>query len=107
MGTDPSGGRGYDYRVDDPRVDAEGGLLLILEFVPDSKRTWIQFLGRTARQDRKGQYLTVLLTKDYEQLQGLQEIEDPTEKILDWKDKELRNKITAMEMEKDLGFLAN
>ncbi|CAE8696196.1 unnamed protein product, partial [Polarella glacialis] len=63
--TDRRGGRGTDYRVDNPDVDAEGGLLLIPAVVPSSQREWIQFLGRTARQDRRGQYCAVLCSKDY------------------------------------------
>ncbi|CAK0853073.1 unnamed protein product [Prorocentrum cordatum] len=63
--TDPRGGRGTDYRVDDPGVDGRGGLLLIPTIVPTSQREWIQFLGRTARQDRRGQFCTVLCETDY------------------------------------------
>ena len=31
--------------------------MLLLEYVPESEREWIQFLGRTARHDHPGQYL--------------------------------------------------
>eukprot|EP00429_Kryptoperidinium_foliaceum_P071067 CAMPEP_0176058566 /NCGR_PEP_ID=MMETSP0120_2-20121206/29181_1 /TAXON_ID=160619 /ORGANISM="Kryptoperidinium foliaceum, Strain CCMP 1326" /LENGTH=1562 /DNA_ID=CAMNT_0017392095 /DNA_START=32 /DNA_END=4720 /DNA_ORIENTATION=+ len=54
------GGRGHDYRVTDPAVDEHGGLMLILSWVPWSEREWIQFLGRTARQDHCGQYAVLL-----------------------------------------------
>lgn len=64
--TDPRGGRGTDYRVDDPDVDEHGGLLLIPTLVPTSQREWTQFLGRTARQDRRGQFCAVLCSSDYE-----------------------------------------
>jgi len=64
--TDPRGGRGTDYRVDDLDVDEHGGLLLIPTAVPTSQRDWTQFLGRTARQDRKGQFCLVLCSEDYE-----------------------------------------
>ncbi|CAK0828442.1 unnamed protein product [Prorocentrum cordatum] len=66
--TDPRGGRGTDYRVDDSDVDAQGGLLLIPTFVPTSRRDWTQFLGRTARQDRRGQFCCVLNDADYRAL---------------------------------------
>ena len=42
-----------------------GGLMLIIGFVPDSEREYIQFLGRTARQDKRGQFAAVLLQSDY------------------------------------------
>lgn len=63
--TDRRGGRGTDYRVDDEEVNDAGGLLLIPTFVPESRREWTQFLGRTARQDRRGQYCAVLCSADY------------------------------------------
>lgn len=63
--TDPRGGRGTDYRVDDKTVDAHGGLLLIPTLVPTSRREWTQFLGRTARQDCRGQFCCVLCAADY------------------------------------------
>jgi len=36
--------------------------------VPTSQREWTQFLGRTARQDRRGQFCAVLCNSDYESL---------------------------------------
>jgi len=66
--TDPRGGRGTDYRVDDPDVDERGGLLLILTVMPTSQRDWTQYMGRTARQDRKGQFCLVLCCEDYASL---------------------------------------
>jgi hypothetical protein len=42
-----------------------GGLMLIIGLVPDSEREYIQFLGRTARQDKRGQFAAVLLASDY------------------------------------------
>jgi len=68
--TDPRGGRGTDYRVDDPTVDGRGGLLLIPTAVPTSQRDWTQYLGRTARQDRRGQFCAVLCSADYAHLQA-------------------------------------
>eukprot|EP00971_Amphidinium_carterae_P159993 3172051-Amphidinium_carterae.1 len=62
--TTAEGGRGHDYRVVDPSIDEAGGLLLILTWVPWSEREWIQFLGRTGRQDHAGQYATLLNAED-------------------------------------------
>jgi hypothetical protein len=62
--TTAEGGRGHDYRIVDPEVDEKGGLLLILTWVPWSEREWIQFLGRTGRQDRHGQYAVFLDGED-------------------------------------------
>jgi len=56
----PEGGRGHDYRVTDAQIDKHGGLLVIITFVPLSIRDWMQFTGRTARQDRRGQYAVIL-----------------------------------------------
>lgn len=39
--------------------------MLIIGFVPDSEREYIQFLGRTARQDKRGQFAAVLHEEDY------------------------------------------
>eukprot|EP00928_Gymnodinium_smaydae_P061945 TRINITY_DN458_c0_g6_i1.p1 TRINITY_DN458_c0_g6~~TRINITY_DN458_c0_g6_i1.p1 ORF type:complete len:1920 (-),score=455.95 TRINITY_DN458_c0_g6_i1:187-5574(-) len=58
--TTAEGGRGHDYRVVDPAIDAKGGMLLILMWVSWSEREWIQFLGRTARQDHEGQIAVFL-----------------------------------------------
>jgi len=62
--TTAEGGRGHDYRVVDPAIDKAGGLLLILTWVPWSEREWIQFLGRTGRQDHAGQYAVLLDAQD-------------------------------------------
>ena len=62
--TDYFGGRGIDYPVgrseDAEEIDARGGLMLIMTNIPDNGREWIQWIGRTARQDQKGQYAVVL-----------------------------------------------
>ncbi|KAK3267466.1 hypothetical protein CYMTET_23979 [Cymbomonas tetramitiformis] len=63
--TSPIGGRGQDYRVLDDAVDVNGGLMLIVGFIPESEREYVQFLGRTGRQDKKGQFAAVLLANDY------------------------------------------
>jgi len=98
--TDPRGGRGTDYRVDDQSVDANGGLLLVSTWVPTSRREWTQFLGRTARQDCHGQYCCILNTNDYKALAtkykqtlpsfgGL----DIVESILTWGDRDTSERI--------------
>jgi len=60
--TDPFGGRGHDFCVRDDRehVEAHGGMLVITTFIPESERDWIQWKGRTARSDNKGQHAVVL-----------------------------------------------
>ena len=60
--TDPYGGRGFDYDVRDESANFEGGLLVIALTVP-AGRDWIQWKGRTARGDRKGQ-LSVILNRE-------------------------------------------
>mmetsp|Transcript_40220 Transcript_40220/g.86259 ORF Transcript_40220/g.86259 Transcript_40220/m.86259 type:complete len:1349 (+) Transcript_40220:1-4047(+) len=58
--TTPEGGRGHDFRTIDSTVDKRGGLFVIVTWIPDSLRDWMQFKGRTARQDKNGQYAVVL-----------------------------------------------
>ena len=55
-----------DRRVQDDAVEINGGLMLVIGYVPDSEREYIQFLGRTARQDKRGQFCAVLLNSDYD-----------------------------------------
>ena len=43
----------------DKEANAHGGMLVIATSIPD-EREWIQWRGRTARQDRPGQYHVVL-----------------------------------------------
>ena len=62
--TDPFGGRGHDYTVSDDHADDYGGMLVIVTMIPESERDWIQWIGRTARNDRKGQYAVILNEKD-------------------------------------------
>jgi len=71
--TTAEGGRGHDYRVSDPSVDEKGGVLLISMWVSWSQREWIQFLGRTARQDHEGQLAVYLNAKsaDVDELKTL------------------------------------
>ena len=62
--TDVFGGRGQDYRVADSTVDDAGGLLVIAACFPDTEREWTQWRGRTARNDRAGQYAVLLERSD-------------------------------------------
>ena len=57
--TDRFGGRGHDFQVVDKEANANGGMLVIATSIPD-EREWIQWRGRTARQDRPGQFYVVL-----------------------------------------------
>ena len=61
--TDWFGGRGHDFDCLDERANAEGGMLVVATSIPDA-REWAQWKGRTARQDRPGQYLVVLSAED-------------------------------------------
>jgi len=45
--------------------DLRGGMLLIPMFLPSSERDWIQYQGRTARQDKRGQMTAVLNIESY------------------------------------------
>eukprot|EP00935_MAST-01C_sp_MAST-1C-sp1_P001407 g1407.t1 len=62
--TDYFGGRGHDFICIDNKIDAAGGMMLILTQIPESQREWVQWLGRTARQDKKGQWALVLNSAD-------------------------------------------
>jgi hypothetical protein len=74
--TDKFGGRGHDFQVVDKEANANGGMLVIATSIPD-EREWIQWKGRTARQDRPGQFCVLLdvgvppLSKDSELLAKL------------------------------------
>ena len=57
--TDKFGGRGHDFQVIDKESNANGGMLVIATSIPD-EREWIQWKGRTARQDRPGQFYVIL-----------------------------------------------
>ena len=57
--TDRFGGRGHDFQVVDKAANANGGMLVIATSIPD-EREWIQWKGRTARQDRPGQFYVIL-----------------------------------------------
>lgn len=68
--TEKWGGRGHDFKMQDPDAnDKGGGLLVIATSIPaDGEREWIQWIGRTARQDKPGQYYAVLCAGGANQL---------------------------------------
>ena len=47
----------------DEQADKDGGMLVIATSVPD-EREWTQWKGRTARQDKSGQYMVILRSDD-------------------------------------------
>jgi superfamily II DNA/RNA helicase len=57
------GGRGHDYRSS-LDADNNGGFMVIVTTIPDSLREWVQWKGRTARQDSPGQYGVLLCSED-------------------------------------------
>jgi len=57
--TDRFGGRGHDFQVVDREANTNGGMLVVATSIPD-EREWIQWRGRTARQDRPGQFYVIL-----------------------------------------------
>jgi len=61
--TDWFGGRGHDFDCLSEHANAAGGMLVIATAIPDA-REWAQWKGRTARQDRPGQYMVVLSAED-------------------------------------------
>jgi len=61
--TDVFGGRGHDFNCNDEFANTNGGMLVIATSIPDT-REWIQWKGRTARQDRPGQFYVVMSQQD-------------------------------------------
>lgn len=111
--TDPRGGRGIDYRVDHTEVDEHGGMLLVPTSVPTSQREWTQWLGRTSRQDRRGQFCPVLCGLDYVELGkkfgqslpagGIEVIDT----VLQWADQEVAQKIQGSAALYNVGVRVN
>eukprot|EP00929_Paragymnodinium_shiwhaense_P077557 TRINITY_DN3994_c0_g1_i2.p1 TRINITY_DN3994_c0_g1~~TRINITY_DN3994_c0_g1_i2.p1 ORF type:complete len:1470 (+),score=528.61 TRINITY_DN3994_c0_g1_i2:81-4490(+) len=97
--TDPRGGRGMDYRVTDQDADRNGGLLMVVQRVPKHSRDWIQYLGRTARQDCKGQWMAVLNMEDYrtdmQKFNQSLKSEGAVEQILKWGEHEEKDRIQS------------
>ena len=51
--------RHLPVQVVDKEANSNGGMLVIATSIPD-EREWIQWKGRTARQDRPGQFYVLL-----------------------------------------------
>jgi len=106
--TDPRGGRGIDYRVTDEDADHEGGLALIIPRIPEQKRDFIQWVGRTARQDRKGQWIAVLNRKDYPvEIQKQLTPESAVSRILELGEKETESKVQHITSQFNRGLRMN
>jgi hypothetical protein len=60
--TDLYGGRGHDFEVKDKVSINNGGMLVVATSIPN-EREWIQWKGRTARQDKPGAFWVVLNKK--------------------------------------------
>ena len=113
--TEPFGGRGFDFMISDEDVDNAGGLAVIMTSIPNSEREWTQWIGRTARNDRKGQYLLVLKMPlsdvcDYQDVRH-----NGTSKynpslitaILESADEETRNRLLQLKETINIGKLLN
>eukprot|EP00931_Biecheleriopsis_adriatica_P004502 TRINITY_DN106161_c0_g1_i1.p1 TRINITY_DN106161_c0_g1~~TRINITY_DN106161_c0_g1_i1.p1 ORF type:complete len:1910 (+),score=459.26 TRINITY_DN106161_c0_g1_i1:54-5783(+) len=126
--TDHTGARGTDYQMLDEDADKLGGLMLLVMHVPPSRRDWIQYKGRTARQNWRGQYCVVLNAEEYRALdQGRGESlpkaaynlhagaryvpKDPekelVEHIMSYGAKESKRKLDKCEASYNAGFIAN
>jgi hypothetical protein len=101
------GARGQDYHISDELVDEKGGFLLILEYIPESEREWIQFLGRTARHDHPGQYAVVSNSDDYYDVFGPSLPSDSSfvQKVLDHVNKVNEQKLVESEIQLERGVL--
>ena len=58
-------GRGIDFTCKDPDVNAAGGVHVIQTFLSMERSEEVQIRGRTARQNKKGQYSLVTLASDF------------------------------------------
>eukprot|EP00930_Biecheleria_cincta_P043640 TRINITY_DN29950_c0_g1_i1.p1 TRINITY_DN29950_c0_g1~~TRINITY_DN29950_c0_g1_i1.p1 ORF type:complete len:1685 (-),score=384.74 TRINITY_DN29950_c0_g1_i1:115-4836(-) len=125
--TDPTGARGTDYQMSDETADKLGGLMLVMMHVPPSRRDWIQYKGRTSRQNWRGQYCVILSAEDYRALdQGMgrslpqeayhlkpgtqyvpQDPEKLVEHILIYGAEESQRKVDACDASYNAGFVAN
>lgn len=73
--TDNTGARGTNYAMSEEGIAADnmGGLLLVLLYIPENERDWIQYKGRTARQKWQGQMCAVLCSQDYPDLPAVRD----------------------------------
>jgi len=113
--TDRFGGRGHDYQVMDKDANANGGMLVIATTVPD-EREWIQWRGRTARQDRPGQFVVVLdrrappftehsgLAAD---LSGLRTGDERLARLLEVQDETIGATLKKYALDQELGEVVN
>jgi len=104
------GARGQDYQISDDSVDDKGGFLLVLEYIPDSEREWIQFLGRTARHDHPGQYALVLNASEYSSALSSEDVlensgVDLEKKILDHTNMVSEGKLQEADVQLERGVL--
>jgi len=112
--TDIFGGRGHDFNCNDEFANANGGMLVIATSIPDT-REWIQWKGRTARQDRPGQFYVVMSSQDamfrehpqlVSELKGKSD-EEQIEYMLQLQDRGINDTLTHYEKEQAKGAWLN
>jgi len=114
--TDRFGGRGHDFQVVDRESNANGGMLVVATSIPD-EREWIQWRGRTARQDRPGQFYVILSKQNKPfndpkhkrlplKLEKLSE-DEKIEELLDVADEGIGDRLKAFEGEQACGEKLN
>jgi len=113
--TDRFGGRGHDYQVLDKIAIENGGMLVIATSIPD-EREWIQWRGRTARQDKPGQYHVVLNRQaapftDHpglaDQIAGMRRPDDRLAKLLEVQDENIGATLKKFALDQELGEQVN
>jgi len=113
--TDRFGGRGHDYQVMDKDTIANGGMLVVATSVPD-EREWIQWRGRTARQDKPGQYQVVLNRRSEpfasmsglaDQIGAMRSPDDRLARLLEVQDESIGATLKKYELDQELGEQIN
>ena len=114
--TDRFGGRGHEFQVVDKEANANGGMLVIATSIPD-EREWIQWKGRTARQDRPGQFYVILdkkskpfddaKNKKLEERLNKLDANAKVEALLDLADEGIGERLKAFEVEQAQGEKLN
>lgn len=69
-------GRGTDFVCRDQGLRLNGGVHVIITFLPDDESERVQIEGRTCRQDDPGSSRKVLFAKDLEGQLGIKNIEN-------------------------------
>ena len=69
-------GRGTDFVCRDQGLVHNGGVHVIITFLPDDESERIQIEGRTCRQDDPGSSRKILFAKDLEGQLGIKNIEN-------------------------------